>query len=128
MLKILIVDDEPTVCAVLEEFLVEKGYETDTANSGEKALEMLIAKHHDLMLLDLNMPGMSGLEVLREVERKAYQVGVIIITGLQDLELARKVIRHGAIDYLNKPIDLELLASAIDFALKKRRIIQKVAG
>lgn len=127
MVRILIVDDEPGVCKVLERLLAEGGYETDTAYSGEEALEMLSAHHHDLMLLDLKMPGIGGLEALKEIKRRSYQVGVIIMTGLQDLDLAREVVRYGALDYLNKPFDQKLLASTISFALKKQRIIEETS-
>ncbi len=127
MVRILIVDDEPAVCDVLEEFLAEIGYEADIAYNGEKALEILSAQRHDLMLLDLKMPGLGGLEVLKEIKKRSYQVGVVVITGFQDLDLARKVIKYGAIDYLNKPVDLKLIASTIDFALKKQKVIKETA-
>ena len=123
--RILIVDDEPAVCDVLEEFLAEIGYEADIAHNGEKALEILSAQRHDLMLLDLKMPGLGGLEVLKEIKKRSYQVGVVVITAFQDLDLAREVIKHGAIDYLNKPLDLKLIASTIDFALKKQKVIKE---
>ena len=125
MVRILIVDDELSVCDVLAEFMAEKGYETETALSGQEALEILSAKHYDLMLLDLKMPGMSGLEVLKKIRKMSYQVGVVVLTGVQDLDLAREVMKYGAIDYLNKPVDLEQLASTIDFAIKKQRIIRE---
>ena len=125
MIRILIVDDELSVCDVLGEFLAEKGYETETAYSGQEALEILCAKHYDLMLLDLKMPGMSGLELLKKIRKSSYQVGVVVLTGVQDLDLAREVMKYGAIDYLNKPVDLEQLASTIDFAIKKQRIIRE---
>jgi DNA-binding NtrC family response regulator len=127
VVSILIVDDEPSVCEVLEEFLVKEGYDTDMAHTGEEALEIVSRQHHDLMLLDLKMPWIGGLEVLKEIKRRSYQVGTVVITGVEDLDLAREVIRHGAIDYLNKPFDLRMLASTIQFALKKQRIIRGAA-
>ncbi len=123
MVSILIVDDEPSVCEVLEDFLVQAGYDTGTAHTGEEALQILSRQHYDLMLLDLKMPGMGGLEVLKEIRRRSYHVGTVVITGVEDLDLAREVIRSGAIDYLNKPFDLKMLATTIQFALKKQRII-----
>lgn len=73
------------------------------------------------------MPGMGGLEVLKEIRKRSYQVGVVVITGLQDLDLAKEVMKYGALDYLNKPLDLKLIASSVCFALKKQRIIKETA-
>jgi DNA-binding NtrC family response regulator len=127
LVRILIVDDEPAICNVFEEFLAQEGYDIDTAYSGEEALEILTAQRHDLVLLDLKMPGMGGLEVLKEIRKRSYQVGVVVITGVHDLDLAREVQKQGALDYLNKPIDLKLIASTVCFALKKQRIIKETA-
>ncbi len=67
----------------------------------------------------------GGIEVLKEIQRRSYRVGVIAISGVADIEMAREAMRHAALDYLVKPFNLELLASTISFAIKKQRIIER---
>lgn len=125
MVKVLIVDDEPNVCDLMKEYFLEKGCDTDVAYDGEKALEILSADPSGIMILDIKMPGMGGIEVLKEIQRRSYRVGVIVISGMADIETAREAMRHGALDYLVKPFNFQLLASTIDFAIKKQRIIEQ---
>ncbi len=111
--KILIVDDEPSTCRALEKFFNSKGYEVSIANGGEEALSKLDSEGPLVMLLDIRMPEMDGLEVLARVNKKYPSLGVIMITAVTDLGVAQKASDLGADDFLTKPIDLEHLEKTV---------------
>ena len=126
MSKALIVDDEPDICEILNDYLVLKGFETEIIHSGEEALEILSTGLPDLMVLDVNMPGISGIGVLREMKKRSYQVAVFVLTGLRDIDTAKEAMACGALDFLVKPVDVTLFSSSIDFVMKKQMLIQKI--
>jgi len=101
--RILIVDDEKNVRLTLTQALEAEEWETDTAVNGEEALAKLEGEDFDLMLLDLKMPGMDGMEVLRRVAEDRPDVRVIIITAYGTIESAVEAVKLGAVDYLQKP-------------------------
>lgn len=107
--SVLVVDDDATVQETLRRFLEEKGYEVHTASNGEDALEALERASPDVMLLDIRMPGIDGLEVLERVRQAGEEVGVIMISGEADEETARRSLEQGAADYITKPFDLDYL-------------------
>ena len=111
--KILIVDDEPEVCNSLEAFLEKWGYKTFIATNGKEALEKIKTEEPHLMLLDIRMPGMDGIEVLRHAKVLAPRMGIIMITAVQEEDIARQAIADGAYDYITKPIDLDYLESSV---------------
>jgi DNA-binding NtrC family response regulator len=116
--KILVIDDEPNVCSFLAEYLVYKGFETRISQSGFKALQLIEAEDFDLILLDLIMPGMSGiefLEIMKEMDRK---IPVIIVTGLRDKNVANDTMEKGAVDFIPKPIDLDCLEQSLIINIK----------
>ncbi len=109
---ILIVDDEPIVRESIRDWLKHAGYEVATAESGEEALEMIAKQDFGVMVLDIRLPGKSGIEVLKEVKAVKPEIKSIIITAYPSGELAGEVMRLGAVDYLIKPVapdDLERL-------------------
>jgi DNA-binding response OmpR family regulator len=110
---ILIVDDEPEVCGFLKEFLAMKGYAVLTALSGAEALQCVQEQPPDLMLLDIKMQGMDGLETLRRIRALNRTLSVIMLTGVSDEEIAQQTIREGAQDYLVKPLNLSYLELTI---------------
>ena len=112
-MKILVVDDEQYVCDFLEEFLAMKGYKIDITLSGKEALAFVENKNYDLMLLDILMPDMSGLQVLEKMKEKKIEVPVIVVTGVKDNKIALEAINMGAVDYITKPIDLDRLEQSI---------------
>jgi len=118
--RILIVDDEQNVCDFLEEFLKFKGYAAFKASSGDEALRSLKEKDTDLILLDILMPGMSGLEVLENVRKLYPNLPVIILTGVKDKRMVDDTLNMGAADYICKPIDLDILEQSISNNLLKR--------
>jgi len=118
--KILIVDDEQNVCEFLGEFLQDKGYLVIKARSGSKALRYLEKNNPDLVLLDILMPGMSGLEVLKRIRKLYPDLPVIILTGVKDKQVVDDIINIGPVDFIPKPIDLDVLEKCISSNLTKK--------
>jgi two-component system response regulator AtoC len=118
--KILVVDDEPEVRQVMEQFLIERGYEVRTAENGRRGLEALDAFAPDVVLLDMHMPEMDGLETLRHLTARAPGLPVIMVTVNDDVETTSRLLQLGAVDYLPKPFDLEYLDQAITIQLSGR--------
>ncbi|MFQ6111624.1 MAG: response regulator transcription factor [Nitrospinota bacterium] len=109
MARVLIVDDEPDFCMVLKAFLVKRGHEVLLAFSGEDALVLLQGQRPHLMLLDIRMPGMSGIEVLKRVREDDKEMGIIMVSAIHEEEMIKKVLALGANDYITKPVDLHHL-------------------
>ena len=109
MPRVLVVDDEPDAVELLQEFLASKGYDVLSALNGEDALQKVKADRPHLILLDVRMPGMNGLEVLREVRQIDQEVGVIMVTAVNEEETGRQALALGAFDYVVKPLDLAYL-------------------
>ena len=110
--RILIVDDDPGQRSLLNSFLKSQHFETVTADSGEHALELLRGGKFDMMISDVRMPGLSGLETLRLARKEHATLPVLLVTAFTDVRDAVAAMRDGAVNYLAKPIDLdELLAS-----------------
>ncbi|MBL7136860.1 MAG: response regulator [Candidatus Marinimicrobia bacterium] len=111
--KILIIDDEPSVCNFLSDYLKYKGYNSKIALSGEEALTALNTEHFDLVLLDLIMPEMNGLEVLERIKKIDLKVPIIILTSVKDKNITESSLEMGAVDFISKPIDIERLEESI---------------
>jgi len=107
--RVLVVEDEPDVADMLQELLVDLGYEVEIAVSGQEALGLVPVYRPDAVLLDLNMPGLPGSQVLEQLLRVDPHLPVIIVTGNSDLEVARRTLQQGAFDYVSKPFDLRVL-------------------
>ena len=111
--SILVVDDDQAVCQMLAQFLLDQGYQVTTAHSGLEALTQAQAERPDLILLDLRMPGMDGIECLRELKARTPQIPVIVATAMDDETIAGRCLEIGAAEYLIKPVSLEYLKTAI---------------
>jgi DNA-binding response OmpR family regulator len=109
MPRVLVVDDEPDAVELLREFLAAKGYEVTTASDGEEALLKVKQDRPHLILLDVRMPRMNGMEVLKRVREIDREVGVIMVTAVNEEETGRQALRMGAFDYITKPLDLKYL-------------------
>src|ERR1051326_3257690 len=110
--RILIVDDDAGQRSLLDSFLVGQGFETAPVPSGEKALELLRTGDFSLMISDIRMPGLSGLETLRRARQEHASLPILLVTAYADIREAVNAMRDGALNYLSKPIDLdELLAT-----------------
>ncbi|MFO8037458.1 MAG: response regulator transcription factor [Anaerolineales bacterium] len=118
--SLLIVDDEKAVRDALEDVLRLEDYQVESVASGEQALEAFNEKQFDLVLLDIKMPGISGIEVMRHAKRQTPDTKVIILTGHGSLESAIEALRSGASDYILKPYDSKDIMTSIGRALSKK--------
>lgn len=114
---ILAADDDEAILNVLSRFLKSAGYSVITAGDGVTALRLAREKKPDIILLDISMPGKSGIEVLKELAPELPDTGFIMITGNEDEELAKSCLDIGATDYIPKPINLEALKKVIQARL-----------
>ncbi len=113
MPRVLVVDDEPDAIELLTEFLTAKGYEVITASDGEEALRKVKEDRPHLILLDVRMPKLNGMEVLRRVREIDREVGVIMVTAVNEEETGREALKMGAFDYITKPLDLKYLEKSL---------------
>ncbi|OGQ94349.1 MAG: response regulator [Deltaproteobacteria bacterium RIFOXYD12_FULL_57_12] len=119
-MKVLLVDDEETFVRTLSERLNMRDLKTDTVYDGEQALDFVDDKEPDVMVLDLKMPGIDGMEVLRRVKERYPAIQVIILTGHGTDLHEDESKRLGVFDYLKKPVDIEILVSRIKAAYQKK--------
>lgn len=120
MTRILIVDDEETIRLALRKFLRSRGYEVEIAGSGDQAMQILDRDSFSLMLCDVRMPGMTGVQVVPLARQKDRDLAIIMLTAVNDAATATEVLASGATDYLMKPVELADLQQAVDRALRKR--------
>jgi putative two-component system response regulator len=118
--RILIVDDEETIRLALRKFLRSRGYEVEVAGSGDQAMQILDRESFSLMLCDVRMPGMTGVQVVPQARKKDQDLAIIMLTAVNDAATATEVLASGAMDYLMKPVELADLQQAVDRALLKR--------
>jgi DNA-binding NtrC family response regulator len=116
---ILIVDDEPIVRESISDWLKDAGYQVATAETGEQALEMIAKEDFSVIILDVRLPGKTGIKVLKEVKGLKPEIKSIIITAYPSGELAREAMELGAVDYLIKPIEVNGLERLIRETLVK---------
>ncbi len=120
--RILIADDEPEVCSLLNDFLTKKGFKTSVANSGEAALEKIKQENPAIVLLDINMPGMDGLMTLKKIKEIGSGIGIIVITGMADTNIAEQAMQLGVYDYIVKPVNFNYL----EFCLISKIILSSI--
>ena len=125
--KLLVVDDEHLIRWSLEQSLMKQGYDVATAASGEEAVKQIQDDAPELVLLDIQLPGMDGLEVLEKVKEIDSEIIVVMVTALGVLETAVKAMRLGAYDYINKPFNLDELSIIVKKALETRQLRKEVA-
>ena len=119
---ILIVDDEPSILQSLSGILTDEGFEVALASNGYEALQYIENEAPDLVLLDVWMPGIDGIETLQEVRKKNPQTQVVMITGHGTIETAVQATKFGAFDFIEKPLSIEKVIVAINNALNFRRL------
>jgi|GEM_PF-425947 len=120
--RILVVDDEERVCQTLEEFLTLRGYLVDIASGGPAAMKQLEEKRYALLVTDLMMPRMNGIELMEQAKELDPDLMVVIITGFGTIETAVHALKEGAYDYVLKPFSLMEIERAVDRALENRRL------
>jgi two-component system, NtrC family, response regulator len=123
--RILVIDDEVNAAAALETLLREKGHEVARANDARSGLALLERTDADIVLTDLRMPGMDGLELLAEVKEIRPSTMVILMTAFGTVKTAVKAMKMGAADYVSKPIDMEELEVVLARTLEKKRLLEE---
>jgi len=126
MTKILVIDDERPILEMLELSLSSEGYNVLTAENGEKALEIFKEQCPRLVLTDIKMPGIDGIEVLKRIKTLDKEVEVIVITGHGDMDTAIAALQHGASDFVTKPLRDEVLMVSIERAKKKLAMCEQL--
>lgn len=116
--RILVMEDDETISTALEMILSEEGYDVAVAGTGEKALELFAQKPFDLIIADLKLPGISGMEVIRQVKEEKPETEVIVITGVGTQPIAEEALTLGAHDFLPKPFTDDQIKTAIEEALE----------
>jgi DNA-binding NtrC family response regulator len=123
--RILIVDDEEIVIRSCLRILAGGGYDLDSANDGLEALNKIHESQYDVLILDIKMPKMDGLELLQRVKEASPDIDVIMITGLHDIETAVQAMKLGAFDYLPKPFEPEEFKMVVARAFERRQLMQE---
>ena len=120
--SILLVDDSPDILTNFSEYLVEKGWEVDTTLEGAASISMMEKKQYDIVITDLKMPGIDGMDILKYVKENSPESICIILTGYGTIKNAVEAIKLGAFDYLTKPVKLDEILISIERALEHRNL------
>ncbi|PIE32167.1 sigma-54-dependent Fis family transcriptional regulator [candidate division KSB3 bacterium] len=126
MANILIIDDEHSIRETLEIFLTKKGHDVYQAPNGTEGLTLFTRNKPDVVILDIRLPDLSGLEVLEQIQQDECPAKVIMVTSYQDMKTAIRTMQQGAYDYLRKPLDIDDMERVIDQALQVLEIEQEV--
>ena len=121
--KILVADDDAVIRKGVLRILTEEGYEVETVSNGRAALERLEVTQFKLLVTDLKMPGMSGLEVLKSIRTFQPELPVVLMTGYAAIDNAVEAMKNGATDYLAKPFENDELIEKVKNAIKNRAVL-----
>ena len=119
--KVLIVDDELPICELLQEDLTGRGYYCVTANNARQALAWLAEDSFDAILLDIRLPEMSGLDLLKQINSSYPSMAAIMLTAVKDVDTVVETMKAGALDYITKPFDLDHVERALQAALENKK-------
>ena len=120
--RILVIDDEDSMCNFMEIMLSKEGYEVDTAESGPQGLDKIRQAKYDLVLADLNMPEMSGIDVLMELKTFKKEQDLIVMTAFASVDTAIEAMKQGAVDYITKPFKIDEIKLIIEKSINRRRL------
>ena len=123
--SILIIDDEPAVCAGCRLVLSDQGHTVEAVHDGRSGLALLEKNHYELVLLDMKLPDIDGIQVLEVIHRETPRVSVVVMTGYSSVPDAVKAMKLGAFDYLSKPFSDEELVLTVEKAVKNRRLTEE---
>ncbi len=121
-LRVLVVDDDPAICKLLSTKLRISGFDTDSCTSGEAALNLLLHESFDAIISDLNMPGMSGLDLLAAAHRLVPGTAFLMATGVSDVAVGVAAMKQGSSDYITKPFQMEAVVASLRRALEMKRM------
>jgi DNA-binding response OmpR family regulator len=122
-LSVLVVDDEKEICEYLQDFLTQEGYRVDTVSDPTRALDVLRAGDYHVVILDLMMPNLSGIDLLGQIRRTDDDVAVVILTGHPSLDTATVSIEHEVSAYIKKPFDSDEFRAVLERIAKKKGLI-----
>ena len=117
-ITILMIDDDPVACRVFKKIIVKEGYRVLTSTEAKKGLRLVKEKSPEIVFLDIKMPRVNGIELLRRMRKIKKDLVVIMLTGFATLDTAREAMALGAYDYVTKPFDLEAIKRSIRDALE----------
>jgi len=120
--RILIVDDEPNICNLLRELLASEAYVIDICLGGQEALAKTRDAVYDMVISDLKMPGISGIDLIKSVKAESPDTATVLVTGYATVETAVKALRYGADDYLTKPFNIDELRKVVSRGLESKRL------
>ena len=123
--KILVIDDEPVICQGCRLVLAEKGYRVDFQLRGQPGLEGISEGNYDLILLDMRLPDMDGMEILKSIRQNHPLLQVVVMTGYSTVQNAVAAMKSGAFDYLIKPFTDEELCLVAERAVEKKRLMEE---
>ncbi len=121
--KVMLVDDEKDFIEILSQRLETRGLKVIAVTSGEEALVMTDDQNFDVAVVDFAMPGINGIETLKQIKEKRPDIEVIMLTGQGTIQSGIEAMKHGAIDYLEKPVDLNILMEKIRLAKQQRMLV-----
>lgn len=119
MVKLLIVDDEADICDFVQKFFKERHFNVFVAYNGEDALDIIQKERPKILLLDMKMPIMNGIETLKAIRERGDDIKVIMVTAINDIDVAKEARKCGAAEYITKPLVLEQLEKTV-LAMAKR--------
>jgi len=120
--RILVVDDEPRICHLIEELLKLEGYQIDVSFSGTDALEMIKKYNYQMLITDLKMPGIDGLELIQKAKEQNPEIRTIMVSGYTTVDTAVQSLRHGVDDYITKPFNIFELKKAVKQTLHTHQV------
>ncbi|MCP4684608.1 MAG: sigma-54-dependent Fis family transcriptional regulator [bacterium] len=123
--RILVIDDEDSMCSFMEIMLAKEGYEVSSTTSGSEGISRLRGENYDLVIADLNMPEMTGIEVLKEVKSFKNEQEVIVMTAFASVDTAIEAMKQGAADYVTKPFKVDEVKLVIEKTINRRRLIHE---
>jgi DNA-binding NtrC family response regulator len=123
--KVMLVDDEKDFIELLSQRLETRGLEVKSVTSGEEALSTIEDQNCDVAVVDFAMPGMNGIQTLKQIKEKRPDIEVIMLTGQGTIQSGIEAMKYGAIDYLEKPVDLNVLMEKIRLAKQQRMLVLK---
>ncbi|HXF59893.1 MAG TPA: response regulator, partial [Candidatus Saccharimonadales bacterium] len=124
----LVVDDDPGASSLLREVFLQEGYDVTLASRGAEALELAAARPFDIVLSDVQLPDIDGIEVLRRIRRLKPDPTVILVTAYGTIETAIRALHEGAFDYVRKPFKLDEVRLCVERAMERRRLREAAKG